>query len=110
MSINNTKPTKGTKNLFEDDFEVIYQEDSSDILPDNYGEDMEDDDYEDVLSTLSKLDEEEDCDNSPGLVSPASRAVRTKRRAIFRLIHLLLRPATLVLTAVITYIRRLLIR
>ena len=45
-----------TKDIFDDDFEVVYQEDYSELLR-GAADGEEDDDYEDVLSTLSELDE-----------------------------------------------------
>ena len=51
MSINNKKNTQTTKDIFDDDFEVIYEGDLPDISIDD-----DDDDYRDVLSGLSDID------------------------------------------------------
>ena len=58
MSINGNTVRKDTEDFFDDDFEVIYQEDFPDL---NFFED-EDDDYRDVLSNLSELDDDDDID------------------------------------------------
>ena len=52
MSLNNKKKTKTTSDVFDDDFEVIYEGD----LPDISIDDDDDDDYRDVLSGLSDID------------------------------------------------------
>ena len=105
MSINKTK------DIFYDDFEVIYQEDYSDLLRD--AADDDDDDYEDVLSTLSELDENRNNKGknrkkkrrkAPNLVSPAAKTVKTGGKIVYKLVNLLLRTATLILTAVIFYV------
>ncbi len=99
-----------TKNIFDDDFEVIYQEDYSHILRDAANEDDEDDDYEDVLSTLSELDENTKKPRkkgsgkrrkTPNLVSPAAKTVKTGGKVIYKLGNILLRTTTLILTAII---------
>ena len=59
MSINGNTVRKDTEDFFGDDFEVIYQEDFPDL---NFFED-EDDDYRDVLSNLSELDDDDDIDS-----------------------------------------------
>ena len=105
MSINKTK------DIFDDDFEVIYQEDYSDLLRD--AADDDDDDYEDVLSTVSELDENRNNKGknrkkkrrkAPNLVSPAAKTVKTGGKIVYKLVNLLLRTATLILTAVIFYV------
>ena len=50
MSLSNKKKTQSTSNIFDDDFEVIYEGDLPDISIDD------DDDYRDVLSGLSDID------------------------------------------------------
>ena len=52
MSLNNKKKTPTTSDVFDDDFEVIYEGD----LPDISIDDDDDDDYRDVLSGLSDID------------------------------------------------------
>lgn len=52
MSLNNKKNTQTTSDVFDDDFEVIYEGD----LPDISIDDDDDDDYRDVLSGLSDID------------------------------------------------------
>lgn len=112
MSINNTKSMRKTKDIFDDNFEVIYQEDYSDILRDDYEEDKNDDDYEDVLSSLSELDAEYENGTRrnrkrrkvPNLAPPTAKTVKTGGKVIFRLVNILLRTASLLLTAAITYI------
>lgn len=129
MSINGNTVRKDTEDFFGDDFEVIYQEDFPDL---NFFED-EDDDYRDVLSNLSELDDDDDIDyleenydyneyedeeeNSseedkkkrkkhhkiPNLLSPAGKAVKTGGKIIYKTVNLLLRGATLILIAIITY-------
>lgn len=103
MSINKAK------DIFDDDFEVIYQEDYSDILRNAANEDDMDDDYEDVLSTLSQLDKNTATGKkntkkrrkAPNLVSPAAKTAKAGGRAIYKLGNLLLHTATLILTAMI---------
>ena len=51
MSINNKKNTRRTTDIFDDDFEVIYEGELPDISIDD-----DDDDYRDVLSGLSDSD------------------------------------------------------
>mgnify|MGYP004465201449 FL=1 len=51
MSLNNKKKTQSTSDIFDDDFEVIYEGDLPDISIDD-----DDDDYRDVLSGLSDID------------------------------------------------------
>ena len=129
MSINGNTVRKDTEDFFDDDFEVIYQEDFPDL---NFFED-EDDDYRDVLSNLSELDDDDDIDyleenydydeyedeeeNSseedkkkrkmrrrvPNLLSPAEKAVKIGGKIIYKAVNLLLRGATLILIAIITY-------
>lgn len=53
MSLSNKKKTQSTSDIFDDDFEVIYEGDLPDISIDN------DDDYRDVLSGLSDIDHTE---------------------------------------------------
>ncbi|MDO4311610.1 MAG: hypothetical protein Q4C52_00825 [Eubacteriales bacterium] len=110
MSINN-------KDFFDDDFEVIYEEDLSDL---QFKE--EDDDYQDALSSLSELDNDGVDDdfsdrrrNSdkekrkkkkhgvPNLVSPAAKTAKAGGKAIYKIGSFLLRAATLILIAIITY-------
>ena len=50
MSLSNKKKTQSTSDIFDDDFEVIYEGDLPDISIDD------DDDYRDVLSGLSDID------------------------------------------------------
>lgn len=52
MSLNNKKNTQTASDVFDDDFEVIYEGD----LPDISIDDDDDDDYRDVLSGLSDID------------------------------------------------------
>ena len=52
MSLNNKKKTPTASDVFDDDFEVIYEGD----LPDISIDDDDDDDYRDVLSGLSDID------------------------------------------------------
>ena len=52
MSLNNRKKTPTASDVFDDDFEVIYEGD----LPDISIDDDDDDDYRDVLSGLSDID------------------------------------------------------
>ena len=52
MSLNNKKNTQTASDVFDDDFEVIYEGD----LPDISIDDDNDDDYRDVLSGLSDID------------------------------------------------------
>lgn len=51
MSLNSKKNTQSTSDIFDDDFEVIYEGDLPDISIDD-----DDDDYRDVLSGLSDID------------------------------------------------------
>ena len=51
MSLNNKKNTQTASDVFDDDFEVIYEGDLPDISIDD-----DDDDYRDVLSGLSDID------------------------------------------------------
>ena len=51
MSLNSKKKTQSTSDIFDDDFEVIYEGDLPDISIDD-----DDDDYRDVLSGLSDID------------------------------------------------------
>ena len=51
MSLNNKKKTQTASDVFDDDFEVIYEGDLPDISIDD-----DDDDYRDVLSGLSDID------------------------------------------------------
>ena len=53
MSLNNKKKTPTASDVFDDDFEVIYEGD----LPDISIDDDDDDDYRDVLSGLSDIDQ-----------------------------------------------------
>ena len=50
MSLSNKKKTQSTSDIFDDNFEVIYEGDLPDISIDD------DDDYRDVLSGLSDID------------------------------------------------------
>ena len=50
MSLSNKKKTQSSSDIFDDDFEVIYEGDLPDISIDD------DDDYRDVLSGLSDID------------------------------------------------------
>lgn len=102
-----------TKDFFDDDFEVIYQEDDSELPLDFTADDEYDDDYSDVLSTLSELDEDPDGTGrkrkgkrrkAPNVVSPAVKTIRTGSKAAFQLVNILLRTATLILTAAIFYL------
>ena len=52
MSLNNKKNTQTASDVFDDDFEVIYEGD----LPDISIDDDDDDDYRDVLSGISDID------------------------------------------------------
>ena len=52
MSLNSKKNTPTASDVFDDDFEVIYEGD----LPDISIDDDDDDDYRDVLSGLSDID------------------------------------------------------
>ena len=52
MSLNNERKTPTASDVFDDDFEVIYEGD----LPDISIDDDDDDDYRDVLSGLSDID------------------------------------------------------
>ncbi|GFI42464.1 hypothetical protein IMSAGC018_00125 [Lachnospiraceae bacterium] len=99
-----------TKDIFDDDFEVVYQEDYSELLRDAADGEEEDDDYEDVLSTLSELDENvKNTDKNrrrkrrkaPNLVSPAAKTLKTGGKIVYKFVNILLRAATLILTAVI---------
>lgn len=102
-----------SKDFFGDDFEVIYQEDYSDLLRNPTEDDEEDDDYNDVLSTLSELDKDTEHTKrkragkrrkAPNLISPAARTAKTGGKVVFRLANILLRTAALILTAVIFYL------
>ena len=102
-----------TKDFFDDDFEVIYQEDDSELPFHSTADDEYDDDYRDVLSTLSEQDEDSGDTlkkrrgkrrKAPNIISPAVKTVRTGGKAAFKLINILLRTATLILTAAIFYL------
>lgn len=126
MSINN-KNQKET-DFFDDDFEIIYEDDLSDLL-------FDEDDYQDTLSSLSELDEYEedsddydDCRSSskqrgsnkkckdsdterrkkkkrgvPNIVSPVAKTAKASGKAIFKIVNYVLRAATLILIAIIIY-------
>ena len=124
--------------FFDDDFEVIYEGD----LPEISG-DLPNDNYKDVLSSLSSLDptdsidvdylkenltreyyyedrqlppDEETASDSksrqrqkkrkhiPNLLSPAVKTLKTGGKAAEKLLNLILRAATLILTAVIIFL------
>lgn len=57
MNIDNTKKLKRTKDYFDDNFEVIYQEDKfSALLQEEMAKEKKDDSYKDVLASLSEID------------------------------------------------------
>lgn len=98
-----------TKDIFDDDFEVIYQEDYSELLR-NAADNDDDDDYEDVVSTLSELDQNEKRNGkngkkkrrkAPNLAAPAAKTVKTGSKVVCKIVNLLLRTAALTLTALI---------
>lgn len=128
MSINKTKKKKQDIDFFDDDFEVIYEGDLPDIHIDE-----EDDDYRDVLSNLSELDhtkridyvkeniddDREDDRNDgrsrksrrkrsgpgiPNLASPLRKTAKTGGRVLSRVLNLLLRCGTLILTGYVFYL------
>lgn len=131
------KPT----DLFDDDFEVIYQEeDFSDLLREEMAE-KKYDDYKDVLSNLSEMDDTDyieknrtgyckkpanrqisaadtaDGDTAsssdkgkgkshlkmPNLISPVAKTAKTGGKAVYKVVNMLLRAATLILIAAIIY-------
>ncbi len=167
MSIDNEKSADHTKDFFDDDFEVIYQdedysnllrkelekkedndsdyEDGYDPYKEDYGYEDEYDPYEDGYGRYDEghrrdgsddsyhkydyryedrpeysheydyNDYEDDYDYSsrrsrqksliaPELLSPASKTAKTGVTLIYKLVNLLLRSATLILIAVITYV------
>ena len=98
-----------TKDIFDDDFEVIYQEDYSELLR-NAADNNDDDDYEDVVSTLSELDQsvkrtgkngKKKRRKAPNLAAPAAKTIKTGSKVVCKIVNLLLRTATLTLTALI---------
>lgn len=119
MSINKTAKIKKETDFFDEDFEVIYEGDLPDISIDD-----EDDDYRDVLSNLSELDHtkridyvKENIDNTNhnsrnqkrrkkralpdafNLAAPLKKTAKAGGKVVFRILNLILRCGTLVLTA-----------
>ena len=118
-----------TQDFFDDDFEVIYEDDLDDLLknsfieddnePDDYYYDDEfddDDDYDiddydeddyDNRRNNSKSSKRKDSNKSkkkhslPNVVSPAAKAAKTGTRLIFKILNMILKAATLILIAVI---------
>lgn len=131
MSINRTSSGRQEdySQYFDEDFEVIYEGD----LPDLSADELEDDDYYDVLSNLSELDHtkkidyvKENADTSrlrkmqqkqrkkrrmPDPVSPAAKTakagVKTLKagtKAALRIGNLVLRGSALILTVIIMWV------
>ena len=116
-----------TQDFFDDDFEVIYEDDLDDLLknsfieddnePDDYYYDDEfddDDDYDiddydeddyDNRRNNSKSSKRKDSNKSkkkhslPNVVSPAAKAAKTGTRLIFKILNMILKAATLILIA-----------
>lgn len=119
---------KSYSDFFDDDFEVVYEEDLPEIKLE------EDEDTEELYEDEEECDDpEEQEDNrtrkkrsrkegqnhkssrsddtskkkrkgAPNLVSPVKKTVQTGARAVMRLIQILCKIATLLLIAVITYL------
>lgn len=141
MGINNTKSMKKPTDLFDDDFEVIYQEeDFSDLLREEMTE-KKYDDYKDVLSNLSEMDDTDYIEKNrtgyykksahkhnpntdtrdvdavsssdkrkskkhikmPNLVSPVAKTAKAGGKAVYKVVNMLLRAATLILIAAVIY-------
>ena len=109
-----------TQDFFDDDFEVIYEDDLDDLLknsfieddnePDDYYYDDEfdnDDDYDiddydeddyDNRRNNSKSSKRKDSNKSkkkhslPNVVSPAAKAAKTGTRLIFKILNMILKP------------------
>lgn len=113
-----------TQDFFDDDFEVIYEDDLDDLLknsfieddnePDDYYYDDEFDDYDiddydeddyDNRRNNSKSSKRKDSNKSkkkhslPNVVSPAAKAAKTGTRLIFKILNMILKAATLILIA-----------
>ena len=123
---------KDTQDFFDDDFEVIYEDDLDDLLknsfieddnePDDYYYDDEfddDDDYDiddydeddyDNRRNNSKSSKRKDSNKSkkkhslPNVVSPAAKAAKTGTRRIFKILTMILKAATLFITEEKNYI------
>lgn len=132
------------KDFFDDDFEVIYEDDLDDLLensfirdddePDDYYYDDDEFDDEYDIDDYDDEDEEEDARNRrrkssqrkndksskkdddsgkqkskkkhsvPNLVSPAAKAAKTGTQIIFKILHVILKAASLLLIAYIIYL------
>ncbi len=132
MSIDNKKSAENTEDFFNDDFEVVYQEEyysnflrkeleakpsdsyKTDNGYDDSFDDSDDNRYDDGYDDYDNYDDYDDYGYSrrtsykkrllaPDLISPASKTAKTGFKIIYRLINLLLRSATLILIGVITY-------
>ncbi len=132
MSIDNKKSAENTEDFFNDDFEVVYQEEyysnflrkeleakpsdsyKTDNGYDDSFDDSDDNSYDDGYDDYDNYDDYDDYGYSrrtsykkrllaPDLISPASKTAKTGFKIIYRLINLLLRSATLILIGVITY-------
>lgn len=112
MSINRNEDID---DIFDDDFEVIYEGDLPDIPA------PKDDNYKDVLASLSELDNTRKIDyleenrtvsfrNSkkkknfkmPNLASPVAKTAKAGGKLVYNTVNLLLRAGTLILIACIT--------
>lgn len=112
MSINN-------KDYFDDDFEVIYEEDLSDLLFEDEENDYNDEKYYNHDSDRDSGRKRRNSDSGqhdsvnetrkkkkrgvPNLISPAAKTAKAGGKAIYKIINLLLRAATLILIALVTY-------
>lgn len=88
-----------TEDFFGDDFEVIYEDDLSDLLFDEEEEDDPEDWDEDDDRKRKKKRR-----GLPNLVSPAAKTAKAGGKAIYKAVNFLLRIATLILIAVIIYV------
>ena len=71
MSLSNKKKTQSTSDIFNDDFEVIYEGDLPTFSIDD------DDDYRDVLSGLSDIDHTDYIKKNEGAVLAKAEVVLT---------------------------------
>lgn len=119
-----------TQDFFDDDFEVIYEDDLDDLLKNSFIEDDDEpDDYyydDDEFDDDYDIDDDDDIDDEydnrrnnsksskqkkskkkhsiPNVVSPAAKAAKTGTRLIFKILNMILKAATLILIAVIIYL------
>ena len=117
-----------TQDFFDDDFEVIYEDDLDDLLKNSFIEDDDEPDdyyYDDEFDDDDDIDDDYDIDDDdydnrrnnsksskrkdskkskkkhslPNVVSPAAKAAKTGTRLIFKILNMILKAATLILIA-----------